>query len=500
MSLFKRLEQLAQRTPEKSAIRFDGTDISYAQLYRAAQTTASHLQNTYKLNVKDRIAFLSENVPDIFALIFAASEIGVIVVPLNWRLSNEELNHAIADCKPSMLIHSDGFDKTANVICNSTTVTHVVNWRQLASPTSKPISTTASAESDDFLLVYTSGTTGRPKGAVLNQTALITSGDMSRDAFSLCEDDTVLCVLPLFHVGGLNIQALPSLLCGATLVLQSLFNPTNTIKAIHTESITQFLVVPTVLAALQQQSGWTKTSLASLRCLGIGSMDVPVPQMKQVHALGIPVVQIYGATETGPVAIHQTIDNAMSTVGSIGQTGLLCQIRLLDENSNDVSRGTSGEIAVKGENIFSRYWNNIDATTATMHNGWFLTGDVAKQDDSDLYWFTDRLKNVIISGGENIYAAEVERVLSTATGVNEVAVIGLPDDTWGETVVAAIVFDPQNDANLQALQKHCKDSLAKYKQPKNYYCLDALPRNALGKIQNDVLRDTILSAPQLELS
>jgi fatty-acyl-CoA synthase len=496
MSLFERLASQANITPDKTAIYHDGMAISYAQLYHRTQVFAAYIHREYQLDENDRIAFLSENHPDIFSLVFAASALRIVVVPLNWRLSNEELAYAISDAQPSVVLHSDAYSTTTKQIGSAQSVKHVDNWQRIVLTDHINTSLPTTSESDDFLLVYTSGTTGRPKGAVLNQTSLLSSGDMSEEAFSMVGDDVILCVLPLFHVGGLNIQALPGLLRGCTLVLQTAFTPNETITNIQQYKATQFLVVPTILAALLDHPDWQTSTLSTLRCLGIGSMDVPVRQLEQMHTMGVPVVQIYGATETGPVAIHQTIDNAFTSVGSIGYVGQQCQIRLLDDQRNDVKNGASGEIAVKGDNIFTRYWNNPAATELAMHQGWFLTGDVAKQDNNHLYWFTDRIKNVIISGGENIYAAEVERVLSTAEMVKEVAVIGLPDDRWGEMVVAVIVLtnaDSDIKTTFAELHRHCANSLARFKLPKRYCSLDALPRNALGKIQTEALQNSIRS-------
>ncbi len=500
MTLFQRLEQLAQRYANKPAIVHAGSTTSYQQLYRQSLAFIDYLTKQIDIKAGVRVAILSENHPNYFAMLFAASGTGVIVVPLNWRLSLDELQHAVDDATPSVLFHSDQYAEYAITLAQSQSIKHALSWQTFAD--NKPelgnlpgVPSTQSALSSPLLLVYTSGTTGRPKGAVISQTSMLSSARMSRDAFSLNAQDAILCSLPLFHVGGLNIQALPGLLDGATLYLQSMFDPTDAINIIRQHNISQYLVVPTVLAALLAHNDWPKAVADSLRCLGIGSMDVPIQQINQMHALGVPVVQIYGATETGPVAIHQSINNATRSAGSIGIAGSECQVRLLDNQHDDVALDTPGEIALKGENIFSYYWNNPQATQDAMIDGWFKTGDVARQDADGYYWFTDRLKNVIISGGENIYAAEVERVLASATGIAEVAVVGIPDSIWGESVVAVIVVNDNSPISKDALQLHCQPLLARFKHPQQYYRLDKLPRNALGKVQYDKLKNIVMAQP-----
>ncbi len=500
MTLFQRLEQLAQLHPEKTAIKAPDGETSYANLFQQSQRYAHYFQQACKLKPGDRIAILSENTPAFFAVLFAASEIGTIVTPFNWRLSLEELQYATADAEPSILIHSECYSSQTEILNQSATF-RKVSWQSLHEQSAKADITTSQRPklSDDILLVYTSGTTGRPKGAVLNQQALLASAKMSRDAFSLNAKDQILCSLPLFHVGGLNIQALPGLLEGATVHLQAVFDPQGAIEIIRQQHISQYLAVPTMIAALLKQEQWNEVASSNLRCLGTGSMDVPLKQIQQIHDIGVPVVQIYGATETGPVAIHQTTDNAMASSGSIGIASSECQVRLIDEQSNDVPKGTPGEIALKGENIFSYYWNNLDATKASKADGWYRTGDVARQDAEGYYWFTDRLKNVIISGGENIYAAEVERVLMTAADVSEVAVVGLPDETWGETVAAVIVSVPNQSISAATLAAHCEQTLARFKLPRSYFQLEALPKNALGKVQYDTLKTRIVAEPNKRL-
>ena len=479
MSLYQRLQVHAECQPDKTAIDSEAGELSYQQLKVLTDWCVEYFQS---LNLKagDRVAILSLNHPDWFIASFAAAQCGVVLVPLNWRLSVDELKYVIEDCEPKFLLHDQEFANTADELNQSFTVMQLARFGESEFPPRGSSSDTPTAIVDvdaPYLIVYTSGTTGRPKGAVLTQKAIMCSAEMSQHMTDMTADDRVLNVLPLFHVGGLNIQPLPALLYGATLVLHARFNPDDAAAALAQKKITLINSVPTLLQAMLSSPNWKPDSYPAMRAISIGSTDVPVSLINQVHDSGIPLIQVYGATETGPVAIYQRIEHA-DRVGCIGRAGILCNVRLCNEEGCEVECGESGEIQVKGDNILCKYWRNEKATDASIKDGWFCTGDVAHCDAEGFYWFDDRLKHVVISGGENIYPAELERVIRDVPGVDEVAVVGRVDERWGEVPVAVIAGSADKNAVLQSCE-----SLARFKRPKDVVIVDALPRNALGKIQ-----------------
>lgn len=500
MSLYRRLKGHAQFQPEKTAIEFEGRVVSYQQLLQRVDECIAYFDSA-NIKAGDRVAFLALNHPDIFAFVFAASRVGIILVPLNWRLSVDELDYVIQDCSPSLLMHDADFADTAlklkahaltqsgssfiiqaigEPLIESTGVNRDVGEKRNVS-----VAEQDDELSRDFLIVYTSGTTGRPKGAVLNQQAILCGAEMSQHMLDLTSHDRVLNVLPLFHVGGLNIQPLPTLLYGGTLFLHTRFDPAMAARAMEEHKITLINSVPTVLQAILATEEWKTSSYSDLRAVSIGSTDVPMSLINKVRERDIALIQIYGATETSPAAIYQKIEHS-DKVGSIGKAGLLCDIRLVDENDQVVETGCSGEIHVKGRNILSYYWNNNEATESSVDNGWFKTGDVAHEDNDGFYWFDDRVKHVIISGGENIYPAELERVIGELPGIEAVSVVGQADQRWGEVPVAVIVGN--------ATEKNIKDActkVARFKQPKQLYFVDELPRNALGKIQVQRVKELV---------
>ncbi|MFT4727296.1 MAG: fatty-acyl-CoA synthase [Granulosicoccus sp.] len=506
MSLYRRLKVHASLLPEKLAIEFEDSSLSYSQLLERVDQHIAYF-NSLKLKSGNRIAFLALNHPDIFVAVFAAAQTGLVLVPLNWRLSVDELQYVIDDCNPSLLLHDAEFANTAHELISRTIddSSEPIKLQPIGQSDIElvPINKSASEpveqspQLDEYqtldrplLIVYTSGTTGRPKGAVLNQKALLCSSEMTQHMLDLTFDDHVLNVLPLFHVGGLNIQPLPALLFGASLYLHTRFNPVQTAQAISKNKITLLNSVPTVLQAIVDSNEWASTDVSALRAISIGSTDVPVQLINQVQQRGIPLIQVYGATETSPVAIYQKIEHA-SLVGSIGRAGSHCEVRIADDKNEIVEPGLSGEIQVKGDNILSYYWNNPEATESNLVDGWFKTGDVAHEDKNGFYWFDDRLKHVIISGGENIYPAELERVIRVIDGVEAISVVGKPDARWGEVPVAVVV----GTADVASIKNVCTQ-LARFKQPKDIIFVDDLPRNALGKIQVHLVKDLVISAIQ----
>ena len=463
----------AARHPEKLALECGAVSYSYAAFADEIGARANALTRA-GIGRGDRVAWYGLNDAEVFVLLFACARIGAILVPLNWRLAEAEVATIVADCAPKLVIHDGHFAEAARRLAGP----QVVALGDSLPEAPDQVRGGVVGEDDPLLIVYTSGSTGIPKGAVLAQKALVANAAMSVEAHGLTADDRVLNVLPLFHVGGLNILPTPAFSIGATVILHDRFEPDRTLSAL--ETVQAAIVVPTVIQAVMAHPGWTVADFSALRVLSIGSTDVPVPIIEAVHAKGTPMIQIYGATETSPFAIYQHVNEAFETVGSLGRAGSHCDIRLVDETGQEVPQGQPGEIQVRGDNVLLEYWNNPDLTTQMIEDSWFHTGDVAFVDEQGLYWFADRIKHVIISGGENIYPAEIERILRDHPNVAEVSVVGRPDPKWGETPVAVVV--PIGDPDKASLLASLDGKIARYKRPSDVVFVDALPRNAMGKV------------------
>ncbi len=462
---------VAARTPEKPAVEFGGVSLSYSEMAAKIRELSDAL-SAIGIGRGDRVVWYGLNNPEVFVILFACARIGAVVVPINWRLSDIEIVEIIAGCKPNLVIHDGAMRLRARAL----PIERIMAYDEIYRSASNAAICAADDE-DPVLLAFTSGSTGRPNGVLLTQKALACNAAMSVEAHALQPTDRVLNVLPLFHVGGLNILPTPAFSIGATVVLHERFDPQLACSALP--NVTHAITVPTILQAIIELPSWQAADLSCLRCISIGSADVPVPLIETVQARGVPVLQIYGATETCPLAIYQRIDEAMATPGSIGRAGSLCDIRLV-RDGGDVPEGEPGEIWVKGDNVLREYWRDQDLTAETLCDGWFRTGDLAHRDRSGLYWFTDRIKHVVISGGENIYPTEIERILREVPGIAEVAVVGLADPKWGEVPVAVVVA-PEGMA-AEAVLRPLQGRLARYKHPKDVVFVDELPRNAMGKV------------------
>ncbi len=477
MTIDEWIARAADETPKRTAIEFHGARLTYRDFDALIGVRATQLV-AHGIGKGDRIAWLGLNAPEVFVLLFAAARIGAILVPLNWRLADAEVAGIIEDCAPKIVFHDDGATERARALAGERAS---AVWSDAHS--GNEAAKTGALE-DPLLIVYTSGSTGVPKGAVLAQEALVANAAMSVEAHRLQGEDRVLSVLPMFHVGGLNILPTPAFSIGATVVLHQSFHPSDALSALS--DVAAAIVVPTVLQAIMGEPDWATTDLSGLRCLSIGSTDVPRGLIEAVHARGVPVIQIYGATETAPFAIYQTVENAMATAGSIGRAGSACRIRIVGSDGVDVAVGAPGEIWVKGANTLVRYWNNPAETEAAISDGWFRTGDVAWVDEAGDYWFADRIKHVIISGGENIYPAEIERVLSAHPGINEVSVVGEAHARWGETPVAVVAA--KGDVSADDLLGFLDGKLARFKRPTRVIFVEALPRNAMGKVVAEAVK------------
>jgi fatty-acyl-CoA synthase len=340
-----------------------------------------------------------------------------------------------------------------------------------------------------LLIVYTSGTTGLPKGAVLTQQAVFCNGVMSHHMHAMTPDDHVLTVLPFFHVGGLNIQTTPALHLGATVTIHRRFDPGATLAAIASVRPTLTVLVPATIQALRQHPAWQATDLSCLRAMTTGSSIVPQELIDAFVGRGVPVLQIYGATETGPTAIYTRLGGDLTRPGSAGLPGLLCEARIVDADGNDVPANVPGEILIRGDNVLTEYWGNEAATADALRDGWYWTGDIAQRDADGYVSVLERKRNLIISGGENVYPAEIERVLHRHPAVLEAAAIGVPDPRWQEVPLAFVVLHAGATTTTEELHVHLAAHLARFKLPRNIIITPELPRNALGKVQHFRLRE-----------
>lgn len=480
----------------RPAVRFEGAVLSYGELADVARRLAGLLRHRHGLRAGARVAYLGHNTPEQLALLFACARAGLMLVPLNWRLAPAEIETIFADAGPACLVVDGACLPLVTPAMLGNCGGNLYSVRAPGAPYPDLLATLHSepppapplgAEDDPLLLVYTSGTTGRPKGSVLTQGALHANAANAVHMHDLTASDHVLTSLPMFHVGGLNIQTTPALYVGACVTLLPRFDPAATLAAIGRARPTLTVQVPATLQALLAAPEFATSDLASLRAIATGSTDVPVELMVAFHARGVPVIQVYGATETAPLAIYQRIPDALATIGAIGRPGLHTEIRLVDHDGAEVAPGLPGEILVRGPHVAREYWRDPDATATAFRDGWFHSGDVAVCDAAGVYWFRDRIKNVIISGGENIYPAEIERIARAVPGITEVAVVGRFDPRWGQVPVLVAVPGAMG-LDRAGLMAAFDASLARYKHPKAILEVDALPRTALGKVDVGALR------------
>lgn len=502
MDLSSWLDRHADFTPAKVALRTEGGAVTYAEMAETVHAWARMLKSRFGVGRGDRVAYLGLNSPEFLYLLFACARLGALFIPLNWRLAPPEHRFILSDSAAKVVFCEMEFREHAESIaadlpdCDHVAIDFPAEggWLSLAEAL-------AEARGDDrnphvsldspLLLVYTSGTTGHPKGAVLTQNALQWNAINSTHMHDLTSRDHVLTVLPMFHVGGLNIQTTPALHMGATVTLHRRFDPEATARAIAADRPTLLVLVPATMQALINHPAWPDLDLSSLRCLTTGSSVVPPALIQRFHDRGVPVIQVYGSTETCPIAIYQRIDDAFDTVGSVGRPALHCQVRIVDPEGRDLPPGESGEVLVKGPNVMFEYWGNERATWEALRSGWFFTGDVGWRDERGLYYINDRKKDVVISGGENIYPAELEVVLAEMPEIAEAVVVGRPDPRWGEVPVAVVVLKEGQSVSREAILSRFDGVLARFKHPKDVIFVDKLPRNVMGKVQKFQVRDMI---------
>jgi fatty-acyl-CoA synthase len=489
------IEERARQTPRRSAIECNGRTMTYGELDETSGQLARALLH-YGLSPGDRVATVSENRPEHVALLFACAKAGLILTPLNWRLTAPEIVAQLQTFEPALVCatptHRPQVDKARALMANAPPALDLENLERELGPVATDYELPLVVDDDGLLIIATSGTTGTPKGVVLTHANCFWTNVGFDLAAPMGSDDVVLQVLPQFHVGGWNVQPLLAWWKGATVVLESSFEPERVLDIIERRRITTMMGVPATYLLLAQHPRFDSADLTSLRRVLVGGASMPLALIEAWQACGVEVVQGYGLTEASPNVLCLAPEDASSHLGSVGKPYPYVQVALHDNLSDSFIIGEGhGEIYVKGPNVFPGYWNNPTATSAAFDDGWLRTGDVAERDDAGYYRICGRAKEMFISGGENVYPAEVEQVVAAYLDVDDAAVVAIEHPRWGETGVAFVVSKFDTTLDIEKLVEHCRSSLAPYKVPSQFRVLSELPRTPVGKI--DRIRLTALA-------
>jgi len=490
------LAQRASRTPERKALTFEGTTWTYAQFQQRIEALSGRLQSL-GVEREERVTFLGLNQPAFLVVMFATARLGAIFVPLNFRLTGPELVAQITDAEVHTLIADaqhrsiiDGVRHEIPSVQCFLSEGEAAGWLPIATPTDGAAPAVRVDPDDVAIIMYTSGTTGRAKGAMLTHGNVWWNNTNAMHNLDVLQNDITLAMAPLFHIGGLNVLTLVTLQKGGEVLLHRSFDPGAALAEIAARRVTTMFGVPAMFQFMAQHPNFASADLSSVRTFVCGGAPCPEPLLKIYEARDIPIQQGYGLTETAPMVSFLAPEYALSKIGSSGRPPLFTEIKLIGFDGKLVTEpGVNGEVYTRGPNVMSGYWRRPEATAEAIDaDGWFRTGDVAYWDADGCIYICDRVKDMIISGGENIYPAEVESVISKHPAVAEAAVIGVPDEKWGETTLAVVALKPGQALDIEQLREFAGAQLSRYKLPRRLEVVAALPRNATGKLLKTELR------------
>lgn len=493
-------ERRLQMSPEREALWFEGRSVSYAALAHQVRRTAGALAGL-GVATGDRVAWIGGNHPAALETLYACGQLGAVWVPINTRLTPSEARFVLAHSGTSVVVLGRDHGHLAAALRDQ--LPEVRTWVVVEQPVPPPdclsyedIGADADAERRDLpislddpcLIMYTSGTTGTPKGAVLTHGNMIWACVNQVLGFDLAADERTMAMAPLFHIGGLNGTVNPTLLRGGCVVVVRGFDPGVALETIETRRVSSFFAVPTMLDAMSRHPDFTTRDLSSLRTVCAAGAPLPLSTLRTWLDRGVTMQQAYGMTESAPAGTVLDSADAERKIGSAGRAQFFTDVRVVRADGSPAAQGEIGEVVLSGPNIMAGYWNEPDRTAEVLTDGWLRTGDAGSMDEDGFLHIRDRYKDMFISGGENVYPAEVESALLDLPGIAEAAVIGVPDQTWGEVGLALLVV---GDAAVDpdALRTTLRTRLAAFKVPRHIEFVDALPKTATGKIHKPTLRD-----------
>ncbi len=495
------LVKRAWLTGDKEALVEGNRRLSYRELNRRVNRLSRHLQ-TMGLMKGDRLGLLAFNGLEYVEVIFAAAKLGLLLVPLNWRLSPAELAFNLSDSETETLIFDPEFTEVVEKIKDQTPLKKMVGLGGKQCSGAQPYEQALAGQSDDepipkepvglstpHIIMYTAGTTGRPKGAVLSQGASFWNAVNLNLDMHFTPDDRDLLVLPMFHIGGIGLFTLPILYAGGSVILQRTFDPARTLSLLQEEKITLLFGVPAIFLFLIQHPDFNPESFKTLRLVMSGGAPLPVSLVKHYLEASIVLQQGFGMSEAAPSIATLNKDRAIRKAGSIGSPLFHVEAKVVDDKMKDLPFGDVGELVIRGPNLMQGYRKRPEATEEAFAGGWFHTGDLARMDEEGDLTIIERKKDMFISGGENVYPAEVESAIYELPQISEAAVVGFKDEKWGEVGRAVVVLKEGEKLSTEEIIRHLKDRLAKYKIPKEVVFISQLPRNAAGKVLKTVLKE-----------
>jgi len=497
------LKKRSELTPEREAL-FDlhtGKHYTYADLNKRANRTANFLQERFNIQKGDRVSILAQNCLPFVDLLFGLGKIGAIFAPLNWRLTAHELVYIVNDLQPTVLICGPEYVSVLDEMRHEISVEYLIALENASIPGAESYELLLGQaseldpeypiidENDGYCILYTSGTTGKPKGAILPHRQVLWNAINTVISWGLSEKDISPILTPMFHSGGLFVFLLPLFYVGGRVVLARNFDPDESLKVIVQEKCTVILGVPTLFQVWMNSPMFADADFSHVHFFISGGAPCP-PSLIEAwyHTKGVAMRQGYGLTEAGVNCFSMTDEDALRKAGSVGKPIFHSQMRLLDSQGLDVPAGETGELIISGPIVSTGYWRNEDATSQSLVDGWFHTGDMARQDAEGYYYIVGRYKDMIISGGENVYAAEVEAVFREHEAVVDAALIGQEDEKWGETGLMFVALKPGKLASAEELLVHCDGRLARYKIPKRVEFVAGLPYSPYGKVIKADLR------------
>ncbi|WP_236051567.1 acyl-CoA synthetase [Nonomuraea cypriaca] len=473
-------------TPDRVALTYRGRDQTYRDLRERTYRLASALAGL-DVGRGDRVAYLGANHPMLVETFFAAGLLGAVFVPLNARLAPPELRYILEDAGASIVVLGDGYDGEG---LPGGHLTASAYEELIAGGSPEPVDEPV-GQGDVCLIMYTSGTTGRPKGAMLTHANLTWNTVNLLVDVPLAHDEVTLISAPLFHIAALAQTLVPTVLKGGRAILEPSFDVERTYDLIEAERVTVMFGVPSMFGFLARSPRWAEADLSSLRHLLCGGAPVPEPLIRIYQDRGLTFLQGYGMTETAPGALFLGTEHSVAKAGSAGVPCFFSDVRLVAPDGSPAAPGEPGEVYVHGPNVMPGYWRNLAESAKVLSpDGWFRSGDIGVADEDGYVRISDRLTDVIISGGENVYPAEVESILYGHAAVAECAVIGVPDERWGEVGKALVVLRPGAAAEAGELLGHLDGRLARFKIPKYLEFVPELPKNAAGKLLKAPLRKT----------